>query len=80
MDPHTWWHMQETAAVERRPLQQEKQRQGHTVDTDATSKAVAEQQPGLAEADGGGPSPDKEQNGEAAFSLGVVQGADSNDA
>eukprot|EP00891_Asterochloris_glomerata_P008793 jgi/Astpho2/8793/Aster-05348 len=58
---------QETAAVERRQLQQEKQRQGHTVDTDATSKAVAEQQPGLAEADGGGPSPDKEQNGASPY-------------
>ena len=60
--------------MERRRLQQEKQRQGCTGDTEATSNAVAEQQPGLADKDRGGLSPDKEQEGEAVVSgHGLVQ-------
>ena len=60
--------------MEKRRLQQEKQRQGRTGDTEATSKAVAEQQPGLADADQGGPSPDEEQEGAAGVSgHGLVQ-------
>ena len=68
VERHGPMHMQETAAVERRRLQQEKQRQGRTGDTEATSKAAAEQQPGHADADRGEPSPDKEQEGEAVVS------------